>query len=236
MENENELEYKILDGNEDKYFKLDFPEQKLEGNKKFEEFKKRKLEEYGSDAKLFKCKYDNIYYLEKCPLCRRYICYFCGSTYIIALEFFINCCYKRKLKYLFNVGGFKYFKELKELNKIEKEDFFVILKISLIPLIGIGFFIGITFIGLFYYMKLKDKELKKIIYSNRRHYYYYEYFEEYYSYKFLVVITVLIGFMLSVCYTIYDIYFKIILVFISLFSKFYPLKYYLGILSDGVKG
>ena len=40
IENERDLVYK------NEYFKLDFPEQKIKGNKKFEEFKKIKLNEY----------------------------------------------------------------------------------------------------------------------------------------------------------------------------------------------
>ena len=44
------------------YFKLDFSGQKLEGYRKFEEFKKQQLIELGKDAKLFHCKTDNIYF------------------------------------------------------------------------------------------------------------------------------------------------------------------------------
>ena len=45
-----------------KYFQLDFSKQTIKGNRKFEEFKKQKLNELGKDAKLFHCKNDNIYF------------------------------------------------------------------------------------------------------------------------------------------------------------------------------
>ena len=50
----------LIDINE--YFKLDFPNQNIERNRKFEEFKKQKLNELGKDAKLLFCKNDNIYF------------------------------------------------------------------------------------------------------------------------------------------------------------------------------
>jgi len=86
MENDIRTEKKqnLIDIN--LYFKLDFPEQNLKGNRKFEEFKNKKLKEYGKDAKLFFCKNDNIYFYvhidnceifpffyEQCPLCESYM-------------------------------------------------------------------------------------------------------------------------------------------------------------------
>ena len=69
------------------YFQLDFSEQTLKGNRKFEEFKKQRLNELGKDSKLFHCKHDNIYfyvrkkeceivdennrcYFKQCPSCK----------------------------------------------------------------------------------------------------------------------------------------------------------------------
>ena len=83
MENEFDLDIKK------EYFKLDYFGQLLEGNNNFNEFKKQKLLKFGDDAKLFKCKFDNLYfyvsnkncktfpfYYKECPLCKNKICYF----------------------------------------------------------------------------------------------------------------------------------------------------------------
>ena len=62
MENDirNENNENLVDMND--YFQLDFAEQTIKGNRKFEEFKKQRLNELGKDAKLFHCKNDNIYF------------------------------------------------------------------------------------------------------------------------------------------------------------------------------
>ena len=128
------------------------------------------------------------------------------------------------------MAGFIYFKGLDAVNEFDRNNFYFALKLIFIPFIGIGFFIGIMDVGFFYKMKLKDKKWRFKLSPVR---YYYIYLENNYSYKLIIIISILIGFMNSVCYFLYDIYFKLLLVFISLFSNFYPLKYYIGILVYG---
>ena len=78
MENDNQLGLIYL--KEKDYFILEYPNQSLKHNKNFKDFKAQKLNELGEDAKLFKCKIDNIlfyiqkkdnetfpYYYKKCP-------------------------------------------------------------------------------------------------------------------------------------------------------------------------
>ncbi len=109
MENDqrSENEENLIDINE--YFKLDFPAQKLKGNRQFEEYKIEKINQLGRDAKLFHCNIDHIYfyvskaqckilpyYLKECPLCKNYICYFCERNFTAA-EHKGNCCPKLNL-------------------------------------------------------------------------------------------------------------------------------------------
>ena len=45
-----------------------------------------------------------------------------------------------------------------------------------------------------------------------------------------------VALVLSLVFLIHDLYFKIILLFISLLFKFYPIKFYFGILKRGIEG
>ena len=100
----------LIDMND--YFKLDFSKEELKGNRKFEEFKKQRLNELGKDAKLFHCKNDNVlfyvsksecktlpFYFKKCPLCNNHICYFCERNSKQPIERNGNCCPKLSLYY-----------------------------------------------------------------------------------------------------------------------------------------
>ena len=63
MENENdsELDDKNI-SNSECAFQLDYSNQSLKENKKFQKWKIQMLKKYGNDAKLFKCKNDNCYF------------------------------------------------------------------------------------------------------------------------------------------------------------------------------
>ena len=102
------------------YFQLDFEREEFKGNRKFEEFKKKKLNELGKDAKLFHCKNDNVLfyvckkicktlplYYKQCPSCNNYICYFCGRVTNQPIRESHNCCPKLRLYYLFFYVGFE---------------------------------------------------------------------------------------------------------------------------------
>ena len=217
MENDikEENEQNLIDIKD--YFKMDFPIQKLEGNRQFEEYKKIKLNELGKDAKLLHCKNDNIYfyiskeecknnkYHIKCPLCNEYICYFCGKndTYQITAIEFANCCFKLKFYYFYFFG-------FANIDKSFNCKFYNIL--YLLPFSGFTFpyFLIVNFA-----MNVSSPNLFNP--------------GNYYS-GINIIMSIFQGFMLSISYFFYDIYFKLIALIISLFTKFYPYKYIFGIL------
>ena len=243
---ENEL--KLLDqsniANVKDFIKLDFPGQNLKGNKSFEDFKKEKLTELGKDAKLFYCKKDNLYfyiskeqcktpplYYKNCPLCNNFVCYFCKRNTSWNIVNRGNCCLKLKLYYLFFHSGFQFLKHFDQLNEEEKQDFRINLILSYIPFFGFVKSYVLIFDALLFGALLKDKKYKNDL-DNLVEKTYNRYINEYYSEIIIVLIILFTGILLSFCFTIYDIYFKLFIMIISLFSKFIPLRYYLGIMMD----
>ena len=106
---ENNLTDKI-DTTSKYFFEVEYEGQTLKDNIKFESWKKKILKKYGEKAKLYQCKYDNIYYYDtnknndkisfngiQCPLCKRFICYFCSKE----SEYKLVCCMKGKLLLVF---------------------------------------------------------------------------------------------------------------------------------------
>ena len=101
IENENTI---------DTIYELDFENQNLENNLKYQKWKKVMLDKYGNNIKIFKCNYDrilfcikdcelkeNIPYFKKCPKCKNYICYFC-SYYSSKNNYnSLFCCFKREI-------------------------------------------------------------------------------------------------------------------------------------------
>lgn len=240
MENEIKAENleNLLHINE--YFKLEYPGENIEKNKLFEEFKKRELFKYGKDAKLFKCKKDNLcfylskencevypFYYKNCPLCNNYICYFCERISIVPLENIVNCCIKSKLNYIFS-NSIKYIKGENQINEISKIEFCTSILLQLIPFFNIFLSFLITSEDLLFGLVLKDKNWNydiNILDKKR----YLDYFKKYYSFYLIGSIDISIGIFFSVCYCFLDIYFKIFIFLISFFTKFYPLKFYIGI-------
>ena len=173
MENDIQVEYQqnIIESKE--FFKLDFSKEKLKGNRKFEEFKNKKLDELGKDAKLFHCKIDNLFfyvskkeckifpfYFKQCPFCNNYVCYFCERNSKIPIEKNGKCCVLLRLYYLlFHLG----FGDLKSEDDKDKDDEFGILRnillfiMNFLPLFGPYTLLLITFDNLFFGLPLKDK-------------------------------------------------------------------------------
>ena len=163
------------------YFQLDFAEQTIKGNRKFEEFKKQRLNKLGKDAKLFHCTNDNIYfyiskkeceiddnnnhcYCKQCSLCKNYICYFCerigqGKPYQG------NCCILSRLYYLFFVNGPREGK--KDFSRIYLEEtnhFIVFIILNLIPFTKYFVNSFSLFLSLFGELHLKDKKWNNYTY------------------------------------------------------------------------
>ena len=247
MENDirNETNENLIDIN--KYFQLDFSEQDLKGNRKFEEFKKQKLNELGKDAKLFHCKKDNIYfyvskkeykvhpcYFKKCPLCNNNVCYFCERNTSKSLNEGGNCCVKLQLYYLFFYSGYEYSKkDLKEI--FNEENFCLIILSLLLPFLNIISIFMIIFASLFLRLSVKDKNLSdnsdnlgKLSYTDLL------------TKKgmcgliLISIISILTYIFFAICYFFVYYCLILILLIISLFTKFYPFKYYFGIFK-GIK-
>ena len=103
-------------------FRLDYKGQSLKDSSKFNSWKKRMLQKYGNEAKLFKCSYDKTYFYSsnedfgnmplcscKCPSCNKSICYYC-SGFAYDRNAFGECCIKRRIYYKFFYDGFLFIK------------------------------------------------------------------------------------------------------------------------------
>jgi hypothetical protein len=124
------------------------------------------------------------------------------------------------LYYKFFYDGFKYFKGIDR-----KQTFYRTLIVELIPAFGLMANIISIYFLLFSQLLLNaQKRNVKIIMS-------YENFLK--NFDNLFFIFFLYSIVMTICYAIYDIYFKAILLIISLFTKFYPLKYFIGFLIQG---
>ena len=238
----------LIDVNE--YFKLDFPEQKLKGNRKFEEFKKQKLKELGKDAKLFHCIKDNIYfyvskteckilpyYYKKCPLCDNYVCYFCNRRTKRPIGEKGNCCPILSLYYLLFNLRFIYLNE-KLQNRCSIVGYsFITLEIFLPyfgPSILIVFIYGQLFLNLSKKQNISIDSLNDEMFDfgNKIYETYGSYFEinKRNFFTFFIFIEGFFGMGMAISFSIYYMYFITLLFVISLFTKFQPLKFYIGII------
>ena len=186
---------------------------------------------YGNDAKLFKCKKDKIFYYAtlsdckktplykiKCPICKSSTCYFCSkdTDYIHDSG---KCCLHRRIYCLFLQDAF-------DIINQECNFFYDVLKYFIIPLVSAIYFIGLVSACFFYKLYLANKESNNGYISN----YEGRLKKNILIFKLVIAINVAFAIMLSIPLFLYDIYFKIFLILISLFSKNYPMKYYFGML------
>ena len=225
---ENDIQYNIYNDNsyqnDDNIFQLDYQGQILKTNIKYQKWKNKMIKIYGDDAKLYRCIYDNIYFYgsneefhkfpfckSQCSLCYKTICYFCSRNTENNKDFG-NCCIKRKINYII----------LHDINNDNFEkDFYFYLLIFFVPIITLFLFIGIIS-EYFYYLLIKyDKNI-----------FYYE--DNDFTSK-IIIINGGISLMLSIVFLVHDIYLKIIFLFVSLFYKISPLKYYLKIIKKGIE-
>ena len=110
----------------------------------------------------------------------------------------------------------------------DPDDYYSFLKIFFIPIVSFMSFVAYFSATFFYklYLKNEGSTCESIFYKNDNH-----------GRFFLteIVVNVGIAFVLSIPFLIIDIYFKILLLIISLPFKNYPLKYYFGILYQGLR-
>ena len=210
-------------------FRLDYKGQSLKYSLKFNLWKKRMLQKYGNDAKLFKCSYDKTFFFSsnedfgnmplyscKCPSCNKSICYY-RSGFAYDRNAFGKCCLKRRIYYKFFYDGFLFIKG-------ENESFKKYFLIFLLPFCTFFLLVGVTCCDFFY--MLKDK---KSINHYKIHY-----FKDTNFFWFSILINGLMAIILLITYSIFSLNFKIFLFFISIFTKIYPIKFYLGIIKGGL--
>ena len=226
---ENDIENHLTSINEmevDNMLKLDYDGQSLKNNEKFNSWKKIMLKKYGNDAKLFKCSYDEIYFYcayesfrklplcsSKCPSCNQPICYYC-SRVAHNNNSFGDCCLKRRLYYKFIYDGFLF------INLKESEELKFYFMLFLFPICTFFLFVSLTYNDFF--CKLRKNIIK--YYDNGEN-------NIIWISKWIMG---LIAFILSIIYMVHSFHFKIFLLVISIFTKNYPIKYYLGLIRGGI--
>ena len=211
-----EISFTEAEKENEKIFKYDYnnPNDKIE----FKKWKKSMINNYGKDLKILKCLKDKILffikttnidkynYLVKCPICKEYICYYCSynikSNYIVEKY----CCFKRQI--------FTYIYKASEYAKVSQDigvDYFLVL----IPWINFLFII-ISFIRFYFFIeKKRNRNLKEIFFIKNNC-----------GRSIVVLISIILSFPLIV----FNIYFILILIIISIPYKFYPMKYIIGLL------
>ena len=219
-----EVELKIKEDKEyENIFYFDYKGQSLDNNVKFKDWQNKMVQKYGKNVKLYKCLDDNIYFYgiykdnaagdfkyygsfqSTCPVCNHILCGFC-------FKYTEDCCLTDKICFiLFYLG----------LTIIKRENqsytFYLILFFS--PMCTLFLFIGI--IAKYFFHNVKR--------PNGRHY-----TEDDDIGCIKICINGLTAILLTFIFAIHDYYFKIFILLISIFSKFYPLKYYLGIIKGGL--
>ena len=232
MENEENN----TENNESKnLFKIEFNGQNLKNNKLFKKWQNEMKKIYGNDAVLFKCQEDEIYfyaskveckkipmYKQICPICNFTICYYC-SRHIKDNCDNGKCCISRRFYCAINQDGFVFFN-----NKADYDTFFrVNFYIFLLPILSFIYFIGVVSACFYYRLRIYDKKKNEFIYT-------YESRIKYNTFIFGIVLifNVLFAIMLSIPYIVFDFYIKILIFIISLFTKFYPVIYYLSLINE----
>ena len=237
MENLENLEEIIYDSNESDnleiIFTYDYANQNLDNNIKFQEWKNSMIKKYGNDAKLFRCEKDKILfyssykdcislpcYRNECPKCRTYICYFCSYS---NNNIKTRCCFKKAISEQLFYWGLKFIKLVDkqdvELKKISNN---YTIFFTLIP--GINFYLIYTAIISNCLFQLKTKNSiseEPEIYD-----------DIFYSNKCIFYTGILTSIILFIPLFIYNIYFILLLILVSIPFKFYPLKYFFGFI-DG---
>ena len=227
MENDSYINENFINNTVNKY-EMEFFGQSLKKNESFIKWQNEMKKIFGNDAKLFNCKKDKIYYYansndckkfsfaKKCPICDSSICYFCSKYIYVGNS---KCCLYRRIYCLF-------FKDAFVIIDNKDHNFYAISKFSMIPLFSVFYFIGMVSACLFYKLQSNDECNTGYLLTYEEHLK-----KNMNIFKVVVEINVLFAIMLSIPLFLYDIYFKILLIIISIFSKNYPMKYYFGMLN-----
>ena len=205
-------------------FKLEYQDQNVNENIGYQKWKKLMLKEYGNNSKQFKCNKDKILFYSayndclnkdnykcKCPICNKYICYFCSFNGNNTLT---KCCIKGNIFRPIFYYGPNFIGE-----SFEKISLFI-----LFPFINI-YSIVFFFFNAFYLNIIKEQSK-----NNNNEVIYYVDLDKNKKYILNAIFISSIGFSICIPYIIICSYFIILLIIISIPFKFAPLQYYLGII------
>ena len=200
-------------------FKLEFSGQSYENNKNFKEWK-LSLRKYGKNIKIFKCYKDKILFCKydlleedkhQCPICKKYICYYCSKR--LNYKNCCSCCLYSKLKILNS-------KEEFDLKNTFNHFIFLLHFIPIINIIYLIIIISHQFYFSLYtnytdQKKLKEKYIKygAFIKSRNKKLYY-----------ILFFIHICMPIILVIGYIIYIMIYTIFFILICLLTKYRPLK------------
>ena len=220
-------------------FKLDYLNQDFNNNIEYQKWKKLMLKKYGRYAKQFKCLKDKIIfytsyddcrsdpsYKGECPICKQQICYFCSNSNVNENDIVI-CCLRRRINKLLFYDGLRYIKKLNkyDIDKQHLSDHYLFL-ISFIPLLNWVFCIIKIFE--FLYFGQSTKSSKKS--GTGRLESHIEQFKRKNYHIYFILISNLISLVICIPCFFYTIYFIFVIILVSLPFKFYPFKYYSGII------
>ena len=201
-------------------FKIDYDNQKLDNNIDYKNWKESMLKYYGKNAKLFRCLNDKILffkkyidsksifnYFQKCPICKKYICYFCSYSSNIKEEV-LKCCFRRAIitKLIYEVPLY-----VKNEFKWTCEYFNF-----LIP--GKNFFSIFIVINIFFLFRIASRQSRQNKNVNLE-------VSDSFKNKFFLLFIDLTGVLISIPFIIYNIFFIIFMLLISFQFEFYPIKY-----------
>ena len=227
MENEN---YLIRD--EKDIFQLDYTEQNINSNLDFLKWKKTIIEKYGTDAKLFHCIKDKIYfYVSKkvfnyhniCPICKKDLCYFCKSNGYYEG----SCC----IRYKFYFMIFEDAKIYIDHPESHVYDYcgniltFSMLML-LIPIVNVIWIIGLLHSSFFYSL---DKFKGQVSIRNQ----YFQSIEEKHENILFLLIAINAAFAIFIIipFWSYSLLCSIIIDLSAFLLEFYPIKILAGVLS-----
>ena len=218
MENEKDNS-NLIDINSkvsDIVFIPDYVGQSINNNISFLNWKESMLKKYGSNAKLFKCLKDNIFYYTSfiecinypiyqsiCPKCKNEICFYCSRNIQDYFEETGTCCLGRKIKCIFYQDCYRYINPIYQEENINSfNEAFISF---ILPIINI--FTYIEHIQGILYFKLATKESQQYIKVER-------YFQHLKYYSCIELINYFIGIILVIPLFIIHIYFIIFILLI----------------------
>lgn len=235
MENESNDNNEHLNDSEGNVFELEYANQPIKNNIKYENWEKRMKDKNGNNIRFLRCLKDKIIFCAnknektddpltaKCPLCKDSICFYC-SKYSLYEMFIGNCCLRRGIYYLFFVNPFESYLKcgLPELPDC------ILLVIFFIPYVYLPFFIKLCY--LFFFEGLpkitSDDEGDGELVSYGE--YYHEEKEK--TYYIVQYIHTTFAFLISIPFTLIDFEFHLLLVLVSIPFIGIPILYYLGMI------